>query len=645
MKKKRSVDFLFLTAALAGLFFLSLGQTVAFGKTYYVDAAGGNDRNEGFSPKTAWQTMAKVNDTSFLPGDTILFKGGAVWETQLKPKASGSFEEHIVFDTYRKGLGCATLTKGINANGRSNLTFIGFRISGDGIIAPRGESSLYFNNCIIENTRSFGFYGGTAQLDIFFDHCVFSRNQRYHIYTGGTAMVTAKNCMFLSNQSTDEGPWSIGPGGNLDVDYSLINTAQVPSVANVTDGGHNRWYALPGITSYATNVIPRFVFTFDDTGSIPSFQGLASTAFAPYGVTGTIFVNPALLSGEQKTVLASLAAQGHEVANHTLNHEDLTATEAFSVSSTNTHATVTIDGATATVALWCDQPDNRVIVHWSKDTTVRGLKDTVAGKGWIITNSVQHGKERKDSLLLDELADSGGAQPVPYTCLLDISAPHYKFWDHEINDAQDQIQAITGIRPVTMAYPYGFYNKEVIAWIKVHTDLLSARQIGGAATSLASVPRWTFVQRPYGWTSSDPEAVVRQWADRLYLYAVNTPAYFLFYDHATDSKQWIRYGWMIDELKKLGAVVTTYAGLARWIASDHTGSPDSWVKAYDPGCADYHLVASSPAIDAGTPTVEAVDIDGHRICGFPDIGAYEYQPSDTVSVGKVNRRTGVQSGF
>jgi hypothetical protein len=47
----------------------------AAGRTYYV-SNGGNDRNDGLSQATPWQTTAKVNSTSFQPGDVILFKGG-----------------------------------------------------------------------------------------------------------------------------------------------------------------------------------------------------------------------------------------------------------------------------------------------------------------------------------------------------------------------------------------------------------------------------------------------------------------------------------------------------------------------------------------------------------------------------------------
>ena len=41
------------------------------GKTYYVDQDGGNDANSGTSEMEAWSSLEKVNETTFLPGDTL----------------------------------------------------------------------------------------------------------------------------------------------------------------------------------------------------------------------------------------------------------------------------------------------------------------------------------------------------------------------------------------------------------------------------------------------------------------------------------------------------------------------------------------------------------------------------------------------
>ncbi len=75
----------------------------ASGGTYYVDPVQGSDADGGKSPVTAWKTLAKINNTSFRPGDKILFKSGGVWTGQLNPKGSGAEGAPIVIDKYGKG--------------------------------------------------------------------------------------------------------------------------------------------------------------------------------------------------------------------------------------------------------------------------------------------------------------------------------------------------------------------------------------------------------------------------------------------------------------------------------------------------------------------------------------------------------------
>ncbi|MBN1181611.1 MAG: hypothetical protein JXB49_04930 [Bacteroidales bacterium] len=46
--------------------------------TYYVSNSG-NDGANGTSPATAWKTIARVNITNLLPGDSVLFEAGGCW--------------------------------------------------------------------------------------------------------------------------------------------------------------------------------------------------------------------------------------------------------------------------------------------------------------------------------------------------------------------------------------------------------------------------------------------------------------------------------------------------------------------------------------------------------------------------------------
>ena len=62
-----------LLIALFGFLSNVIGQT-----TYYIDSVDGSDSNNGLSEGAAWQSIGKVNQSTFLPGNRILFKSGLV---------------------------------------------------------------------------------------------------------------------------------------------------------------------------------------------------------------------------------------------------------------------------------------------------------------------------------------------------------------------------------------------------------------------------------------------------------------------------------------------------------------------------------------------------------------------------------------
>lgn len=68
-------------------------------KTFFV-AASGDDSADGKTAKTAWRTIAKVNQTRFEPGAQILFRSGDVWREQVTVGASGAAGAPITFGAY-----------------------------------------------------------------------------------------------------------------------------------------------------------------------------------------------------------------------------------------------------------------------------------------------------------------------------------------------------------------------------------------------------------------------------------------------------------------------------------------------------------------------------------------------------------------
>lgn len=82
---------------------LSLCLITLYAKNYYVDSAAGNDSAAGTTPKTAWRSVEKVNATTFVPGDSILFLRNGVWQKSLQPKGSGKKGAPIVVAGYGRG--------------------------------------------------------------------------------------------------------------------------------------------------------------------------------------------------------------------------------------------------------------------------------------------------------------------------------------------------------------------------------------------------------------------------------------------------------------------------------------------------------------------------------------------------------------
>lgn len=56
---------------------------------YYLNSLTGDDARRGNTPDNAWQTLSKVNATTFQAGDRILLAAGSSWTGMLRPLGSG----------------------------------------------------------------------------------------------------------------------------------------------------------------------------------------------------------------------------------------------------------------------------------------------------------------------------------------------------------------------------------------------------------------------------------------------------------------------------------------------------------------------------------------------------------------------------
>jgi len=69
-------------------------------RTFHVDSRTGNDTADGLSPEAAWRSLAKMQTTKLLPGDTIRFKRGSQFSGMLTLTDSGTEDAHIVLTDY-----------------------------------------------------------------------------------------------------------------------------------------------------------------------------------------------------------------------------------------------------------------------------------------------------------------------------------------------------------------------------------------------------------------------------------------------------------------------------------------------------------------------------------------------------------------
>ncbi len=98
----RSLSALRPTLGLTALVFVCSAAAVGQARTFYVSNSGA-DVNSGLSPDSPWQTVAKVNSSSFNPGDTVLFQRGSQWYESLDAPSSGAANNPITFADYGSG--------------------------------------------------------------------------------------------------------------------------------------------------------------------------------------------------------------------------------------------------------------------------------------------------------------------------------------------------------------------------------------------------------------------------------------------------------------------------------------------------------------------------------------------------------------
>jgi IPT/TIG domain/Putative Ig domain/Right handed beta helix region len=183
--------------------------------TYYIDSVGGNDNNNGASPSTPWQTIAKVNSSQFSPGNQILFKSGDTWREQLSITSSGTASSPLVFGSYGSGaapvISGADLATGwtsssstgtiwkMNISNPTNQVFEdGTRLTSSPSLSAMPAGSFYFDS------GGNSVYVRTLADDNPTNHMMEISSRNYGIYeAGGAKYITLQNLQTSDASSTD----------------------------------------------------------------------------------------------------------------------------------------------------------------------------------------------------------------------------------------------------------------------------------------------------------------------------------------------------------------------------------------------------------------------------------------------------------
>lgn len=134
-----------------GVLFLIFIGVNSYAKTFYIKNSG-NDAFNGMSVSDAWQSVAKVNNSIFLPGDSVLFEGGSTFNGNIyfSPSNTGTARNPIFVGSY--GTSKAIINAG-NSFGFYAYNNEGFEVSnlifqGSGIVNNTSIGIVFYMDLI-----------------------------------------------------------------------------------------------------------------------------------------------------------------------------------------------------------------------------------------------------------------------------------------------------------------------------------------------------------------------------------------------------------------------------------------------------------------------------------------------------------------
>ncbi|MFF2318984.1 hypothetical protein ACFVTE_22280 [Arthrobacter sp. NPDC058097] len=146
--------------------------------THYYVSAEGSDTNSGTSPDSPWQSLMKVNETAFKPGETLSFRKGDEWIGNVVLDESGTAASAIRLNGYGNG-NLPTITGGEGGNcfrldgsyvevdglRATNCGYAGFNVYGDHVVVKNSEASDNTAGIKVGTGSDFGNYSNNVLTD------------------------------------------------------------------------------------------------------------------------------------------------------------------------------------------------------------------------------------------------------------------------------------------------------------------------------------------------------------------------------------------------------------------------------------------------------------------------------------------------
>ncbi len=194
---------------------------------YYIDATLGNNDNDGLSELNAWKTISKINEQTFNPGDSILFKRGEIWCETLIIPSSGNSTSSIYFGAYDSGvlpkINISSPNYGITINGHDYLTFENIEISG-------GKKSIFLNSASTNGSIIFR----NIKIHNSIGDCISAKNRGNFLIDNSEIYSCGHNG--ISSYTTNINDYLEIKGHNIEIKNSLIYN----NIANgIYIAGHN----------------------------------------------------------------------------------------------------------------------------------------------------------------------------------------------------------------------------------------------------------------------------------------------------------------------------------------------------------------------------------------------------------------------